>query len=140
MSILGGEIIRTIHGNVIASTGASGGIGEATAHRLAGLGAAVVLGARRTDRLDRLVAEIDAAGCRAVAARVDVTVPADLESLVDLAVGREGAVMDCRRIAGFASDLLRGSNTGRGARPSLAGPVLGEFELLEPDVGAAEIR
>lgn len=80
----------TIHGKVVAITGASSGIGEATARHLASLGAAVVLGARRTDRLDRLVAEIEAAGGAAAAARVDVTDPADLHSLVTLAVERFG--------------------------------------------------
>ncbi|QIS13632.1 SDR family oxidoreductase [Nocardia arthritidis] len=79
-----------IHGKVVAITGASSGIGEATARHLASLGAAVVLGARRTDRLDRLVADIETAGGAAVALRVDVTDPADLQSLVALAVERFG--------------------------------------------------
>jgi NADP-dependent 3-hydroxy acid dehydrogenase YdfG len=80
----------SIHGKVVAITGASSGIGEATARHLAALGAPVVLGARRTDRLDRVVAEIEAAGSEAVAVRVDVTEPADLRSLVDVAVERFG--------------------------------------------------
>lgn len=80
----------TIVGKVVAITGASSGIGEATARHLASLGAAVVLGARRTERLDRLVAEIEAAGGRAAALRVDVTAPEDLRSLVALAVDRFG--------------------------------------------------
>lgn len=80
----------SIHGKVVAITGASSGIGEATARHLAALGAPVVLGARRTDQLDRVVAEIEAAGGEAVAVRVDVTEPADLRSLVDVAVERFG--------------------------------------------------
>src|SRR5204862_7113179 len=80
----------TIHSKVVAITGASSGIGEATARHLAALGAAVVLGARRTDRLDRLVAEIEAAGGQAAATRVDVIDPDDLRSLVTLAVERFG--------------------------------------------------
>jgi NADP-dependent 3-hydroxy acid dehydrogenase YdfG len=80
----------TIPGKVVAITGASSGIGAATARHLAALGASVVLGARRTDRLDRLVAEIEAAGGTAVATRVDVTAPDDLRSLVALAVERFG--------------------------------------------------
>lgn len=80
----------TIHGKVVAITGASSGIGAATARHLASLGAVVVLGARRTDRLDRLAAEIEAAGGTAAAVRVDVADPGDLHALVATAVERFG--------------------------------------------------
>jgi NADP-dependent 3-hydroxy acid dehydrogenase YdfG len=80
----------TISGKVVAITGASSGIGEATARHLASLGAVVVLGARRTDRLKRLVAEIEDAGGRAAAVRVDVTDPGDLQALVGAAVEQFG--------------------------------------------------
>jgi NADP-dependent 3-hydroxy acid dehydrogenase YdfG len=56
-----------ISGKVVAITGASSGIGEATARLLADRGAAVVLGARRADRLDKLAEEIRESGGRAVA-------------------------------------------------------------------------
>jgi NADP-dependent 3-hydroxy acid dehydrogenase YdfG len=75
---------------VVAITGASSGIGAATALELATHGAAVVLGARRTDRLDSLVARIRAEGGRAEMLEVDVTKRADLEQLVALAVNRFG--------------------------------------------------
>ena len=80
----------SIEGKVVAVTGASSGIGEATARHLAARGAVVVLGARRIDRLDRLVQEIAEAGGTAAAVRVDVTDPGDLESLVATAVDRFG--------------------------------------------------
>lgn len=80
----------TITGKVVAITGASSGIGAATARELASRGAAVVLGARRIDRLQRLVADIEAAGGRACAIAVDVTDPADLHTLVAAAVERFG--------------------------------------------------
>jgi len=79
-----------LDGTVVAITGASSGIGAATAVELAGRGAAVVLGARRTDRLEELVERIRAAGGRAEMCRVDVTRRADLTALVALAVDRFG--------------------------------------------------
>lgn len=79
-----------VSGKIVAITGASSGIGEATARELARRGAAVVLGARRTDRLDRIVADVESTGGRAHAVRVDVTDPADVERLVTTAVDRFG--------------------------------------------------
>nr|WP_308203308.1 SDR family NAD(P)-dependent oxidoreductase [Frankia gtarii] len=64
-----------VSGKVVAVTGASSGIGEATALELAARGAAVVLGARRTDRLTALAARIRAAGGRAQVVPTDVGVP-----------------------------------------------------------------
>ncbi len=60
-------------GRVAAVTGASSGIGEATALALAGAGAAVAVGARRADRLEGLVEKIQAAGGTAIALPCDVT-------------------------------------------------------------------
>lgn len=62
-----------VSGRVAVVTGASSGIGEATAKRLATSGAKVALLARRADRLDKLVDEIEQAGGTALALAVDVT-------------------------------------------------------------------
>lgn len=79
-----------IRGKVVAITGASSGIGEATALLLAERGARLVLGARRTERLAELVARIERAGGEAVQLRTDVTRPEDLHALVALARERFG--------------------------------------------------
>jgi NADP-dependent 3-hydroxy acid dehydrogenase YdfG len=75
-----------IQGKVVAITGASSGIGEATAFELAGRGAMVVLGARRLDRLHVVAQRITDAGGRAEVVAVDVTRRTDLEQLVAAAV------------------------------------------------------
>jgi NADP-dependent 3-hydroxy acid dehydrogenase YdfG len=79
-----------IEGKVVAVTGASSGIGEATALLLAKRGAKVVLGARRTDRLEILAGRITAEGGQAVYALTDVTRRDDLAVLVKLARDRYG--------------------------------------------------
>jgi len=70
-----------IKGKVAIVTGASSGIGESMARHLAARGAKVVLAARRTDRLDKVVAEIREAGGEAIAIATDVAQRADLEKL-----------------------------------------------------------
>ncbi|WP_322869706.1 SDR family oxidoreductase [Streptomyces goshikiensis] len=79
-----------IDGKVVAITGASSGIGEATALLLAARGARLVLGARRSDRLTDLVGRITEAGGEAVHLRTDVTRREDLHALVGLARERFG--------------------------------------------------
>ncbi|HEY0237997.1 MAG TPA: SDR family oxidoreductase [Friedmanniella sp.] len=79
-----------LEGTVVAITGASSGIGAATATHLAARGARLVLGARRQDRLDEVVASITANGGDAVGVIVDVTRRDDLRRLVDAAVARHG--------------------------------------------------
>lgn len=82
--------MSAITGKVIAITGASSGIGEATARYLAKEGARVVLGARRTDRLETLVEAIRAEGGTALYRALDVTDRADMEAFAREAVREYG--------------------------------------------------
>ncbi|CQD13857.1 short-chain dehydrogenase/reductase SDR [Mycobacterium lentiflavum] len=79
-----------IEGKVVAVTGASSGIGEATARLLAGRGARLALGARRVERLDEIAGELGDHGGQAVSCRVDVARREDLERLVSTAVDQFG--------------------------------------------------
>ncbi|MFF4528377.1 SDR family oxidoreductase [Streptomyces sp. NPDC001407] len=79
-----------IQGKVIAITGASSGIGEATATYLAEKGARLVLGARREDRLNAVVGGIRAKGGTATGVIVDVTRREDLQRLTDAALDQYG--------------------------------------------------
>ena len=75
-----------IRGKVIAITGASSGIGEATATLLGARGARLALGARRTDRLTTLADESRSRGAEVVTVGMDVRVAQDVTRLVDAAV------------------------------------------------------
>ena len=81
-----------IAGKVVAITGASSGIGEATARLLAERGAAVALGARRTERLDAIAADLRHRGATALTGRVDVTQRADLDRFVTRTVEEFGRI------------------------------------------------
>src|ERR1700759_2342388 len=77
---------------VVVITGASSGIGESTARLLAGSGAKVVLGARRTDRIDALVMDITAKGGTALGFQADVTKRSEGEALVQGAIHEHGRI------------------------------------------------
>ena len=80
----------TLESTVALVTGASSGIGEATARALAAQGAKVGLAARRRERLDALAAQIAAAGGEALVVECDVTVEAQARDAVERTVARFG--------------------------------------------------
>jgi NADP-dependent 3-hydroxy acid dehydrogenase YdfG len=83
-------VMKDIEGKVIAITGASSGIGEATALLLAERGAKVVLGARGSERLANLAKRIEDAGGTVALQPTDVRRRSDLATLVGLACDRYG--------------------------------------------------
>lgn len=84
--------MNNIENKVVVITGASSGLGEATARYLAARGGAVVLGARRTDKLEQIAGEIRAAGGKAEVVATDVTDKQQVQVLVDTAVRIFGRV------------------------------------------------
>ncbi|MCA9150055.1 MAG: SDR family oxidoreductase, partial [Planctomycetales bacterium] len=77
---------QNITGKIVVITGASSGLGAATARHLAAAGAIVVLGARREDRINDLVKELTDGGANAIAVKTDVTDREQVKRLVDTAV------------------------------------------------------
>ena len=83
---------KNIEDKVVVITGASSGLGEATAQLLSTEGATVVLGARRQDRINTLAETLMRAGGKALAVTMDVTDRAQVKRLVDAAVRTFGRV------------------------------------------------
>src|SRR6266480_3589139 len=81
-----------IKDKVVVITGASSGLGEATARLLSAQGASVVLGARRADRLQSLANELTGSGGKALAITTDVTHCDQVKRLVDAAVQTYGRI------------------------------------------------
>jgi NADP-dependent 3-hydroxy acid dehydrogenase YdfG len=86
------KIMSEIQGKVIVITGASSGIGEATARLLAQKGAVVVMGARRTEKLEALASAIRAEGGTAEFRALDVTSREDVDAFVQFAYTKFGRV------------------------------------------------
>ena len=82
----------SITGKVVVITGASSGLGETTARHLSALGTKVVLGARRADKLEKLVKDIVDQGGEAIAVGTDVTVRTQVEKLIQTAIDAFGRV------------------------------------------------
>lgn len=107
---------KPLSGKTAIVTGASSGIGYATASTLAEAGAAVVINARRKDRLDELASAIAARGGKALAVAGDASIPADIDLLVERALSWD---------EGQGKFDIVVVNAGRG----LAGGILSSDEL-----------
>lgn len=96
-----------LDGKVAIITGASSGIGAASANKFAAAGAAVVLGARRKDHLDNIAAEIEAAGGRAEPVAGDVLDETYSAQLVDAALSRFGKLHIGFNNAGILDEICQ---------------------------------
>ena len=84
--------MNNIENKVIVITGASSGLGEATARLLAKKGAKVVLGARRTEKLQAIVQDIRAEGGQAEFIGMDITKPQEVQALIEKALSAFGQI------------------------------------------------
>jgi NADP-dependent 3-hydroxy acid dehydrogenase YdfG len=83
---------NNIEGKVVVITGASSGLGEATARHLSSQGASLVLGARRLDRINALADKLAGNGDKAIAVETDVAQRDQVKRLVDAAVKKYGRI------------------------------------------------
>jgi len=95
--------MRSLAGQVVIITGASSGIGEATARRLARGGASLMLAARRMDRSEALARELDPTGKRVGALATDITNDADRRRLVEETLRRFGRIDALVNNAGYGT-------------------------------------
>jgi NAD(P)-dependent dehydrogenase (short-subunit alcohol dehydrogenase family) len=112
--------------SVVIVTGASSGIGRATAIRLGHAGHTVVLAARRADDLDTVAAEIIAAGGAAVAVPTDVRDPAATAALIERATeltGRLDGLVNNAGVGGATSILAADADVAQVVEVNLLGPI-----------------
>lgn len=132
---------KALHGKVALITGASSGIGYATARLFAREGARVVVAARRQKELDQLVAEITEAGGHAVALAGDVRDEHMAQSLVDVAVAHFGGLDIAFNNAGVVGEMGSVSELSlRGWRDTLDTNLTGAFLGAKYQVAALAER
>ena len=90
--LLAGSLSGVVSGKTILITGASSGIGEATALKLGEAGATVLLVARTKEKLDEVAEQVDAAGGRGLSYPCDLTDPDDVDRMAELVLTDHGAV------------------------------------------------
>lgn len=117
-------------GKPIAITGASSGIGAATALACAAAGMPVVLGARRADRLQQVVDQINASGGRAIGVPMDVCTPGDSARLVDACATEFGSVYSVYANAGYGEEAPLLSMTDRQVRDMFETNFFGTLSLI----------
>src|SRR5262245_14017083 len=116
----------------IAITGASSGIGAATAIACAQAGMPVVLAARRAEKLDAVVHRIKAGGGRAVAIACDVTDPAQCRAVVDRTVSEFGSIYGAFANAGYGEEASLLEMSDADVRAMFETNFYGALNLVRP--------
>ncbi|MGA7195444.1 MAG: SDR family oxidoreductase [Anaerolineales bacterium] len=121
---------NSLKGQVVLITGASSGFGEDTARLFAKEGCKVVLAARRLDRLQKLVEEIQKSGGEAIAVPVDVTQRDEIEVMVQSALDVYGQIDILFNNAGFGRlDWLENLDTARDIETQVNVNLLGVIQV-----------
>ncbi|MBL8964324.1 MAG: SDR family NAD(P)-dependent oxidoreductase [Phycisphaeraceae bacterium] len=121
-----------LKGRPIVITGASSGIGEATALQCAAAGMPVVVAARRADRLDALVDRITSGGGRALSARVDVTDPAACRDVIARAEEAFGPVHAVYANAGYGYERAFHESSDEQVRAIFETNFWGSLNIIRP--------
>ena len=127
-----------LDGKVAVLTGASSGLGVAFAQALAEAGADLVLGARRTDRLDATGSLVAAAGRRYVAQTTDVTKPEDCAALIEKAIEEFGRVDILVNNAGVGTAVPSTSETPDQFRSVIDVNLMGAYWMAQSFARAAK--
>jgi len=125
-----------LRGKAIVITGASSGIGAATALACARAGMSVALGARRLDKLEALVAKLRQSGAAAICEPTDVTDPASCQRLVDRAKAELGGVYAVFANAGYGLEAPLHEMTGAQVRDMFEVNVFGSLNIIRPALAA----
>lgn len=119
-------------GKPIAITGASSGIGAATALACARAGMPVVLGARRLDRCESLARQIESDGGRAVAVEMNVTDPASCERLVEKTIDAFGSIYSIYANAGYGIEAPVSETSDQAFRQIFECNFFGTLNAIRP--------
>jgi short-subunit dehydrogenase len=123
-----------LRGRPIAITGASSGIGAATARACARAGMPVALAARRTDKLAAIVDEIVRAGGRAIAVPCDVVDPAQCRALIDRTVEAFGSLYAVYANAGYGVERAAADMPDADVRAMFETNFFGSLNVIRPAV------
>src|ERR1044071_3959181 len=125
-----------LSGKPIAITGASSGIGRATAAACAAAGMPVALGARRLEKLQAAVDEIRRAGGRAIAVEMDVDRPRDCDAFVERTVGEFGSIHAVFANAGYGLERPIAAITDAELRAIFETNFFGTMNTIRPALAA----